>query len=66
MSEYFEYTTDVLKDIKRLMELDELAYSGKGITLDQNIERKDLQIKFKDKNILHLLLDIAERALGVS
>jgi len=55
----------ILKDISRLMELDEIAYSGRGITLDDNIERKDLQNKFKDQSIIKLLLEIAERSLNL-
>ena len=63
---FMDYSADVLQDLKRLRDLDKLAYSGKGITLDQSIERKDLQIKFKDRDVLDDLILIAERALGVS
>jgi len=63
--DYFDYDIDVVKDLRRMLELDAIACSGKGITLDDNIERRDLQFRFKDKNITMMLLEMVEIHLGM-
>lgn len=58
-----EMDHEMLRDLRRMHELDQLAYSQHGITLDQNIERKDLHIKYAGVDLYGTLLDMVERWL---
>jgi hypothetical protein len=56
----------VITDLRRMHELEVFAYSPRGITMDENIERRDLMTRYKGMDTYVALLDMIDGWLKIS